>query len=133
MSRDITFYENVFPFEAQEDNTVVAPRVVTFHDTVEATDEGGDQTKVQIEENLEEDTLNASMGEEAHNEGEVHVEPEVQQLAPRSRQPPGYLRDYFCHAATENPICKTLDPSCSSGTVYPISQYVSYDHFSQKD
>lgn len=40
--------------------------------------------------------------------------------------------DYYCHAAIVNPSCTTPHPNVPSGTVYPISDFVSYDHFSQR-
>lgn len=39
---------------------------------------------------------------------------------------------YYCHAATENPTCRSQNQSNSSSTVYPISNYVSYNTFSHK-
>lgn len=51
-------------------------------------------------------------------------------LGTRTRQPPSYLRDYYCHSARDASSHKSREPLCSSGKSYPIANYVHYNHFS---
>ena len=46
----------------------------------------------------------------------------------RSRKPPTRLQDYVCHAITHPVSMPLLDSS--SGTTYPLSQFLNYEHFS---
>lgn len=62
-------------------------------------------------------------------EGETHEEVAMAPLAPQTRQPPSYLKDYYCHAASKDPVCMLPIQPSPSGKVYPITNYVSYDHF----
>jgi len=48
----------------------------------------------------------------------------------RSRCPPSHLKDFVCHAVTsQDPITSTFH-TAASGTPYPISQFLSYNNFS---
>lgn len=58
--------------------------------------------------------------------------PSRSERALRTQQPPAHLKDYYCRAAIVNPSCTPSHPDIPSSTVYPISNFVSYDHFSQK-
>lgn len=69
---------------------------------------------------------------EAQNEGEQEIASNREEQATRTRQPPSYLKDYYCHVAIINPPCTTPKSNISSGTVYPISKFINYDHFTQK-
>ncbi|KAL2940785.1 Retrovirus-related Pol polyprotein from transposon TNT 1-94 [Bienertia sinuspersici] len=49
----------------------------------------------------------------------------------RVRHPPGHLKDYICHSARYSPpISTSLNSSVSSGTRFPIANYVQYSNFS---
>lgn len=63
---------------------------------------------------------------------EDHEEPRATTLEPRARQPPIHLRDYHCYTANINPACTEPNHSNSSGKVYPITNFLSYDCFSPK-
>lgn len=54
----------------------------------------------------------------------------ITNLGPRARQPPSYLRDYYCHLAGNNPSHRSHASSNSSGKSYHISNFVHYDHLS---
>ena len=66
--------------------------------------------------------------EEPYNEGES----ELTHLGPRIRNPPKHLNDYHCYSAEKTRTCTSPNSSTSSGMVYPISNYVNYDEFSEK-
>ncbi|KAI5436826.1 hypothetical protein KIW84_023085 [Lathyrus oleraceus] len=65
--------------------------------------------------------------EEPYNEGEN----ELTHLGPRIRNPPKHLNDYHCYSAEKTHTCTSPNSSTSSGMVYPISNYVNYDEFSE--
>lgn len=69
---------------------------------------------------------------EVQNEGEMHAETENAALASRTRQPPSYLKDYYCHPASHDPLCMSLSQPPSSGKVYPITNYLNYNWFSPR-
>ena len=65
----------------------------------------------------------------ASGQGEV-PSPQSVPRPQRSRRPPSHLKDFVCHAiASQDPTTSPLQDA-SSGTPYPISNFVSYDNFS---
>lgn len=78
------------------------------------------------------DGVNSSDKPLDQNQGENQNLPSRSERALRTRQPPAHLKDYYCRAAIVNPSCTPSHPDIPSSTVYPISNFVSYDHFSQK-
>ncbi|KAJ1398827.1 hypothetical protein SESBI_30815, partial [Sesbania bispinosa] len=52
--------------------------------------------------------------EDIQSEGEHYAPTETTELAPRTRQPPSYLKDYYCHIATKTHSCKSSGSSTSS-------------------
>lgn len=61
------------------------------------------------------------------SEGETHEEAQVMVPEPQTRQPSGYLRDYYCHTTQEDPIRVHSTHSESSGKSYPITNYINYE------
>jgi hypothetical protein len=134
VSRDVIFYEHDLPYMKQEKNGAIELPKSTFHDVTISQEE--DDTTSGAESNFAE---NRDERQEVHNEGEIqttemedHREFEATNLPPRTREPPGYLRDYYCYAANINPTCTKLNHSNSSGKFYPITNFLSYDCFSPK-
>lgn len=78
------------------------------------------------------DGVNSSDKPLDQNQGENQNLPSRSERALRTQQPPAHLKDYYCRAAIVNPSCTPSHPDIPSSTVYPISNFVSYDHFSQK-
>lgn len=133
VSRDVTFYEHMFPSVLSDEDAVVDFPMATFSDMSHQNEEEI-SSSMQDEEHepleIHQDT-NESM-EELGNQGEDHRLTETIEIAPRTRQPPSYLKDYYCHTVAKNPTCRSLNLSTSLGMVYPIFNFVSYSHFSQK-
>jgi hypothetical protein len=53
----------------------------------------------------------------------VSAPPPVIKKSTRTKQAPSHLQDYICNAFHDS-------PNQSSGTSYPISNYISYSHLS---
>lgn len=49
----------------------------------------------------------------------------------RTRQPPTYLKDYFCHSVIKNPTYRSLENISKPSSGYPITKYIDYSHFSE--
>lgn len=147
-SRDVIFYEHIFPFaESQEDRIKEAP-THTFHDISEPQgeenhDEEKDKVNDERQGNQEEEDSNTTRNvvqiegemsqENRVDEREVvQQQSEVIDIPPRTRQPPRYLEDYYCHAVSKNPISEHPSQSHSSGKVYPITNFINDNCFSHK-
>lgn len=135
VSRDVKFYEHIFPYIQHEENrpSIVFPNVIsTQEDVFQECSNDDDDAPINTESeprtsahDFSPDNFNHE-GEEEQASGET----ESEFLGPRIRQPPKYLKDYYCHAAVQDPPHSTLDPAPSPGKPYPMSQYVSYNNFS---
>lgn len=141
VSRDVIFYEDVFPFVTNNKNCTDS----IFNNTnsllqgsiAESEDIVQNSNQEEINQNpiessaSEQDSINIET--EAHNQGEMETEPHETMLpATRTRQPSSYLKDYYCHSSVKNPTSRSLENPTDSSTHYPISKYIDYTHFSNK-
>lgn len=140
VSRDVVFYENVFPHTVSENKVETNSPTYIHHDVPAQEEEVKDTTDegdIANQENREEE-FSGNLGDsdepimEVQNEGEMHAETENAALASRTRQPPSYLKDYYCHAASHDPLCMSPSQPPSSGKVYPITNYLNYNCFSPR-
>lgn len=143
VSRDIVFYERIFPFVEHEkgNSTIISSPVMVFPNVVHETDNEGDlpattnSVSVSQEHSLQDQgVLSPETGPtESNITGRDHdttIETHTTALGPQTRQPPAYLRGYYCHTAGSNPSYMSCKPPDSSGKPYHISNFVQYDHFS---
>lgn len=139
VSRDVKFVEGKFPtFKSVESHQPAIP----LPNYEEPNYEGAEPTV--LEETPNEAELCSSMNE-AHDENErldsgesFNPEPEEkdtglsQQIRPtRNRRLPAHLRDFVCHVSSlEDPSLDQPTPTASSGKVYSIENFISYDRLS---
>ncbi|CAJ2650467.1 unnamed protein product [Trifolium pratense] len=112
VSRDVVFYENVFPFKIDEREAVTDPPRNLFHNTPprieneissegEMAEENDSAAQVNImEESCEVHVPQTEDNEEILNEKNHHQQTEAMIIMPpRDRKPPAYLQDFHCYAA----------------------------------
>ncbi|KAI5410301.1 hypothetical protein KIW84_055701 [Lathyrus oleraceus] len=141
VSRDVVFFENVFPYASREKGSngddhppMFAPNSISVEEETAPTQDrqqnqndfltqsAEDQQVVEVNSDV------VDVVEEPYNEGES----ELTHLGPRIRNPPKHLNDYHCYSEEKTRTCTSPNSSTSSGMVYPISNYVNYDEFSEK-
>ncbi|XP_010256211.1 PREDICTED: uncharacterized protein LOC104596654 [Nelumbo nucifera] len=155
VSRDVVFSEAEFPFTTPEHQpSVTSPPVAkenvglpwaTLPDMVSKSPHikvrGSDTVNEKGHQNTGNDEEASPLDETRshvacrNNETPVACQPTIELLGcgHREKRPPNYLQDFVTHSA------RRLDPSAvspassqSSGTPYPITNYVTYDNFSVK-
>ena len=144
VSRDVVFYEDIFPYVSQEkDSSSEENPSPTFtldfgfvdEDTTSCNDGQQDQTIISKEPRegqvVETNPAVITEVEEPQNEGESETMTNID-MGKRNKQPPKRLDDYYCYSAEKTHTCTSPKTSTSSGIIYPISNYVNYDEFSQK-
>lgn len=78
-----------------------------------------------VQTEKEQATENVTAKDDAQNEGENEIQHQQNvPTEPITRQPPTYLKEYYCHSTTNNPTYKSLVPSPKRSIAYPISDYL---------
>lgn len=154
VSRDVQFHEDIFPFA--DTPTVLSTTTASSLKDRHACDwefimDNTPSSTIPISELLDRGSSDPSLlvSSNTHIPASTSTDPilpeqpstiTVEQSSPtttstgalgqRDRRPPSYLKDYVCHSArTVHPI--SVPPiSVSSGTRYPIANFVTYDKFS---
>lgn len=146
VSRDVTFYEENFPFITNINPGDINKNTPNNIDSSQHMSHFLDKTESHSEKDQEDLRINSSgqitneqgtaienTDSNAHSEGKNADLPQLNfPIGPRTRQPPAYLKDYYCHSVNENPTSKSLDPEPKPHIVYPISDYLNYEQFSGK-
>ncbi|KAK2448739.1 putative mitochondrial protein [Trifolium repens] len=144
VSRDVVFYENVFPYASQEKGSNKDDPPPTFasnscsveEETAPTQDRQQDQIDLLTQPSEDQQVVEANsdaveVAEKSYNERESDLTRSIE-LGPRIRNPPKYLNNFHYYSAKETHTCTSPNSSTSSGMVYPISNYVNYDEFSEK-
>ncbi|XP_074300923.1 uncharacterized protein LOC141632261 [Silene latifolia] len=155
VSRDVNFFEHVFPFYTPVGSHISTAESKHIHDELFVENEMEDTTQQDLE-NLEvEEHINADINQEIGRTGEpdagtnqesLMIETESEQNLPdnvgtetlgrgaREKRDPYWKKDYYCKSTRiEKPITIAhLDHSKSSqsGTRYPMDNYVTMNCFS---
>lgn len=141
VSRDVTFQEDVFPYSVQNSEPApqISPIAVPSSDNEDtlAVDENEPTAPLAITEpeNTESETENAAPEPETE-----HTETETAQenmgRGHRTKTPSSRYRDFVIHSATAIPLISPSLPSStplpSLGSLFPMSDFLSYHRISTK-
>ena len=135
ISRDLTFQENKFPYAetSQQSPAAISPIVISSSDNEDIMEQSyleeatGSVHLVATETELTEHT------ETKHTE----LEPSQEHLGRdhRTKTQSSRYRDFMVSSVTIPPLSPSLPsstPQPSSGSLFPLSDYLSYDQFSTK-
>lgn len=144
VSRDVLFYETEFPYvekQNKENNEHPGPTFMHWPEAPENEEAISRDSPKDLRNSraldLSETENNAQHSEPQtgnfYSEGENHDQiHEADHPRTRTRQPPSYLKDYYCHSVICNPTYRSFMPSSKSDLSYPISKYMNYEQFSKK-
>lgn len=138
-SRDVIFYEHIFPYIESQTNKIKEAPSQIFHDISESHEDESHENEMNVEErNGQEKKDSTQILGEMIQEGRTDERDETQQqsgfidLPPRNRRPPGYLVDYHRPTISKNPSSKHPNQSHSSGNAYAITNFINDRCFSQR-
>lgn len=142
VSRDVKFHKDVSPFEATK--SLAEPPPTTHVPSLPATlPEHDDPTPLDTHgspigdadkgpTNVIHSSIDAEVIHSSIDKGSDSVrELEALGRGHCNQKPPAYLQDYQCNTAcTHNPSLSSTSANQSSGTPYPIAEYVTCERFS---
>lgn len=136
ISRDVEFQENIFPYSDKktpiqdEETLVTGPSYINNEEISEVEIIGPSTIENTETESHDEETETTS----TQNEDPIITEPENMGRGQRTRMPSSRLRDYVVNTVTTIPVVTPSLPSSApqppSGSLFPLSDYLSYDRFS---
>lgn len=133
ISRDVEFIENAFPY--QDNSPITTPTTKTSPALQIVSHDDDSETEylppiLTTEHNIVETEPIAP----TDNDQTDHIGTEPLGRGQRTRQPSTRLRDFVINTVTTIPVFTPFLPSSapqpSSGTNYPLSDYLTYDRFS---
>lgn len=137
VSRDVQFAENVFPYASSPADLLEPSHLRDTSDwnwdsydigiSSPRTDSGG---AAPVEDSEGATPVEAS-DESSISTPVTHSPEQALGRGLRSRQPPPYLRDFVCHSARVVHPSPSLPSTGSSGTRFPLANYVTYQNFSE--
>ncbi|KAG5555799.1 hypothetical protein RHGRI_006442 [Rhododendron griersonianum] len=148
ISRDVTFFENIFPFHSQSPHYIPPPAnpLPSLTDIYPTEPLGhinqppnGTSPQPPLEppsESLMQSPTSSASPTDPPTEpippntDPGSPPPAVPSRPSRTHHPPSYLRDYLCPTLPTATAASTHAPPQSSGTVYPLSHFISYSHLS---
>ncbi|BBN68917.1 wall-associated kinase 2 [Prunus dulcis] len=142
-SRDVTFYETVFPYNLSHTNTmpsVLPLPIPEFEPSDHATASAPTPPLNPITETTPPPSpITTHSSPISHTSSlppipsssppSIPTPSDSTPLPPRHRKPPGYLSDYHCY---QSQVDLPSSTPVQHGTRYPLSHYLSYDKFSIK-
>nr|KYP64997.1 Retrovirus-related Pol polyprotein from transposon TNT 1-94 [Cajanus cajan] len=128
ISRDVQFYENIFPL--QKDFSIQStdgPVVPIAQMPLTNCDPIPSHTHDNLDETEDEHNFSTLPMTNSNNNNQPNIEiniPEIRRTSQRVKNKPGYLQDYHCTL-----VASKVDQS-SSTVRYPISDYLPYTSYS---
>ncbi|XP_014499195.1 uncharacterized protein LOC106760245 [Vigna radiata var. radiata] len=131
VSRNVVFYEDVFPWKGQQNNIEInnqeVDRTTFLNDLLGSCDPNDDERSVEVETNGQQQTQQDTTDKNnVDNETDNSEEDHRYNRSNRVRRPPGYLNDYV------HQVNQSLSMKNNLKTPYPICNLLSCDSLSEK-
>lgn len=139
ISRDVEFQEDVFPYSDKNSTVEDIPIAISMpHASHEENTESESNDILPTEddpiENIETEHHDDETEDSTDAAAASAIEPEHMGRGQRTRMPSSRLRDYVVNTVTTIPVSTPSLPSSApqpfSGSLFPLSDYLSYDRFS---